>query len=85
MIRTNDKPQRRVTRRRFISTAGSAAFAFAIVKPAAVRGTQANSRITNKIWQRLDAVDGGKITKLMAKGDYLETWKFIEHHIFSLK
>jgi xylose isomerase len=51
-----------------------------------IRGTfEANSRITNKIWQRLDAVDGGKITKLMAKGDYLETWKFIEHHIFSLK
>lgn len=35
-----------LTRRDFVSAAGSAALAFAIVKPATVRGTQANSRIT---------------------------------------
>jgi len=51
-----------------------------------IRGTfEANSRITNRIWQRLEEVDGGNLSKLMAKGDYLETWKFIESHIFSLK
>jgi len=50
-----------------------------------IRGTfEANSRISNKIWRKLDEVDGGKISRLMAKGDYLETWKFIESHIFSL-
>ena len=35
-----------LTRRGFVSAAGSAALAFTIVRPAAVRGTQANSRIT---------------------------------------
>jgi len=50
-----------------------------------IKGTfEANSRISNKIWKKLDAVDGGKIARLMAKGDYLETWKFIESNIFSL-
>jgi len=41
--------------------------------------------MTNKIWQKLDEIDGGKIAALMAKGDYLETWKFIEGRIFGLK
>jgi xylose isomerase len=51
-----------------------------------IRGTfEANSRISNKIWRKLEEVDGGKISRLMAKGDYLETWKFIESQIFSLK
>ena len=50
-----------------------------------IRGTfEANSRITNKIWKRLDEVDGGKIARLIAKGDYLETWRFIETSILSL-
>ncbi|MCF7973550.1 MAG: Gfo/Idh/MocA family oxidoreductase [Phycisphaerae bacterium] len=34
-----------VTRRRFLAGAGAAAFAFSIVKPGAVRGTEANSKI----------------------------------------
>jgi xylose isomerase len=50
-----------------------------------IKGTfEANSRITNKIWQRLDRIDEGQIDKLMAEGDYLKTWKFIETNIFSL-
>lgn len=50
-----------------------------------IKGTfEANSRISNKIWKKLDEVDGGKIARLMAKGDYLETWRFIETSIFSL-
>ncbi len=51
-----------------------------------IKGTfEANSRLTRKIWQLLDAVDGGRIAELMERGDYLETWKFIESHLFSLK
>jgi xylose isomerase len=50
-----------------------------------IKGTfEANSRISNKIWQRLEAVDGGEIARLMDRGDYLETWKFIESNIFGL-
>ncbi len=51
-----------------------------------IQGTfEANSRLTRKIWQLLDEVDGGRIAELMARGDYLETWKFIENNLFSLK
>jgi xylose isomerase len=50
-----------------------------------IRGTfEANSRMTNKIWQRLDKVDGGQIAALMAAGDYLETWEFIETNFFAI-
>ena len=50
-----------------------------------IKGTfEVNSRITNKIWQRLEAIDAGKIEDLMARGDYLETWRFIETNIFAL-
>jgi xylose isomerase len=50
-----------------------------------IRGTfEANSRMSNKIWQRLDEVDGGRLAELMARGDYLETWKFIETNLFGL-
>jgi xylose isomerase len=50
-----------------------------------IRGTfEANSRMTNKIWNRLELVDGGKIAQLITNGDYLETWKFIETNFFSV-
>lgn len=50
-----------------------------------IRGTfAANSRITEKIWNRFDVIDTEALERLMAGGDYLETWKFIEEHIFSL-
>lgn len=50
-----------------------------------IRGTfEANSRISNKIWRRLDEIDGGEIGRLMAGEDYLETWKFIETNLFAL-
>jgi len=45
MVRTNNRSAQIVTRRDLLAGAGSAALAFAIVKPGAVRGTQANSRI----------------------------------------
>ncbi|MDJ0991320.1 MAG: sugar phosphate isomerase/epimerase family protein [Desulfobacterales bacterium] len=51
-----------------------------------IRGTfEANSRMTNKIWQRLEAVDGGKLEALMSRGDYLATWKFIESELLGLR
>ncbi len=51
-----------------------------------IRGTfEANSRLTNKIWRLLDTIDLNHMESLMGKGDYLETWKFIETNIFSLK
>lgn len=50
-----------------------------------IRGTfEANSRLTNKIWRRLEKVDCGEIARLMAQADYLKTWKFIEENLFSL-
>lgn len=51
-----------------------------------IKGTfEANSRLSNKIWNLLDKIDVGALESLIAKGDYLETWKFIEEHIFSIK
>lgn len=51
-----------------------------------IRGTfEANSRLTNKIWRLLDTIDLNQMESLMGKNDYLETWKFIETNIFSLK
>lgn len=51
-----------------------------------IKGTfEVNSRITNKIWNRLDEIDISRISKLIQAGDYLETWQFIESEIFSLK
>ena len=46
---------------------------------------EANSRLSNKIWNLLDQVDEGQIARLMSQGDYLKTWQFIETNIFSLK
>ena len=51
-----------------------------------IRGTfEANSRLTQKVWDKLEAIDCSRLESLMAAGDYLETWKFIEQHIFALK
>lgn len=51
-----------------------------------IKGTfEANSRISNKIWNMLDQLDLNEFDGLIAAGDYLQTWKFIEAHIFSLK
>jgi len=51
-----------------------------------IRGTfEANSRLTNKIWDKLGEIDGGEIARLMDRGDYLATWKFIEENILALK
>lgn len=46
---------------------------------------EANSRITNKIWNLLDTLDCSQLEKLIASSDYLATWRFIEEEIFRLK
>ena len=51
-----------------------------------IRGTfEANSRITNRIWAMLDKIDDRTFSRLMARDDYLKTWKFIEREILGLK
>jgi xylose isomerase len=46
---------------------------------------EANSRLTNKIWQMLEDLDLSELDHLISQGDYLETWQFIEKNIFRLK
>jgi xylose isomerase len=51
-----------------------------------IKGTfEANSRLSNKIWRLLDTIDEEAFARLMAHGDYLETWKFIESSFFGLE
>jgi xylose isomerase len=51
-----------------------------------IKGTfEVNSRITKKIWKRLEEIDCSELERRMAGNDYLETWSFIEEEIFSLK
>jgi xylose isomerase len=46
---------------------------------------EANSRISNRIWQRLEQIDGGEIERLLSQGDYLKTWRFIEANLLGFK
>jgi xylose isomerase len=46
---------------------------------------EANSRLTNKIWQMLEDLDLSELDRLISQGDYLETWQFIEKNVFKLK
>ena len=46
---------------------------------------EANSRISNKIWDLLERIDIREMERLINRADYLETWKFIETNIFGLK
>ena len=51
-----------------------------------IKGTfEANSRMSNKIWNLLGELDLEEFEGLIAAGDYLKTWKFIEANIFALK
>jgi xylose isomerase len=50
-----------------------------------IKGTfEANARWTNKIWERLTALDRKELKRLIAGDDYLATWKFLEREIFRL-
>jgi len=46
---------------------------------------EANSRISNRIWERLEQVDGGEIERLLSQDDYLKTWRFIEANVLGFK
>ena len=46
---------------------------------------EANSRISNRIWQRLEQIDGGEIERLLSQNDYLKTWRFIEANLLGFK
>ena len=50
-----------------------------------IRTFETNSRITARIERLLDSLEEGAIEALIAKEDYLATWKFIEEKIFGLK
>jgi len=50
-----------------------------------IRGTfEANTRMTQKIWDRLNSLDRGEFNALIRGGDFLKTWRFIEANIFGL-
>jgi hypothetical protein len=38
-----------------------------------------------KIWNMLERIDTATLESLMTGGNYLETWKFVEQNIFSMK
>lgn len=51
-----------------------------------IAGTfEANSRMTNRIWQLFERIDTAELERLIGGDDYLVTWRFIENNIFSLK
>jgi xylose isomerase len=45
---------------------------------------EANTRMTQKIWDRWLAVDRGEFWRLIRGGDFLKTWQFIEANILKL-
>ena len=46
---------------------------------------EANSRISNRIWNLLEQIDNMEFERLISGDDYLKTWQFIEDNLFSLK
>lgn len=46
---------------------------------------EANVRMTNKIWDLLHRIETDRLDSLLAAGDFLETWKFVEENLFGLK
>ena len=45
---------------------------------------EVNARWTEKIWRLLEGIDRKTLDGLMHGDDFLETWKYIEDHIFRL-
>ena len=45
---------------------------------------EANTRMTQKIWDRLLTIDRKEFRSLICGGDFLKTWKFIEANILKL-
>lgn len=50
-----------------------------------IRGTfEANTRMSRKIWDRLNGLDRVEFAGLIRGGDFLKTWEFVEANIFKL-
>jgi xylose isomerase len=50
-----------------------------------IRGTfEANARVTNRIWEKLNGLDRETFRRLVGERDYLATWRFIEKEILAL-
>jgi xylose isomerase len=45
---------------------------------------EANSRVTNKLWNLFDRVDTKELERLIHGSDYLATWRFVEEQLFGL-
>jgi len=45
---------------------------------------EANTRMTQKVWDRLLSLDRDEFRKLIRAGDFLKTWQFIEANILCL-
>jgi xylose isomerase len=45
---------------------------------------EANARMTQKIWDRLNGLDRREFRALIRGGDFLKTWKYVEANIFRL-
>jgi len=51
-----------------------------------IKGTfEINTRITNKIWKKLLEINKDELKSLIEKGDFIQTWRFIEENILGLK
>ncbi len=51
-----------------------------------IKGTfEVNTRLTNKIWNRLYELDRDTLRTLVSERDYLKTWAFIENNILGMK
>ncbi len=51
-----------------------------------IKGTfEVNTRLTNKIWNRLYQLDRDTLRALIRERDYLKTWAFIENEILAMK
>jgi xylose isomerase len=46
---------------------------------------EVNSRISNKIWMRLEELDNSEMERLISQTDYLKTWQFIETELLGMK
>ncbi len=43
-----------------------------------------NVRLTNKLWALLERQSPRELEALIAEGDYLQTWRWIEEKLLSL-
>jgi xylose isomerase len=51
-----------------------------------IQGTfEVNTRLTNKIWNRLYELDRDTLRALISERDYLKTWAFIENDILGMR